>query len=49
MDNWTHVQEVDYDRLPFKYTVCHEYGYFSKEFQKMQVSQEQQGEQNDQW
>lgn len=30
MDSWTHVQEVDYDHLPFKCKLCHEYGHFAK-------------------
>lgn len=29
MDSWSHVQEVDYDQLPFKCKLCHEYEHFA--------------------
>lgn len=34
MDSWSHVQEVDYDQLPFKCKLYHEYEHFSKGFPK---------------
>jgi hypothetical protein len=30
LDNWTYLQEVDYEKFPFKCKLCHEYGKFSK-------------------
>ena len=30
IDSWMHVQEVDYDQLPFKCKLCHENGHFTK-------------------
>lgn len=29
VDRWTHIQQVDYEQLPFKCKVCHEYGHFA--------------------
>lgn len=29
VDHWTHIQQVDYEQLPFKCKVCHEYGHFA--------------------
>jgi hypothetical protein len=34
MDNWSHIQEVDYEKLPFKCRACHEYGHFAIDFPK---------------
>lgn len=28
--DWTHIQELDYDQLPFKCRHCHEYGHFAR-------------------
>lgn len=28
VDQWTHIQQLDYKQLPFKCKVCHEYGHF---------------------
>ena len=30
--NWSHVQKLDYEQLPFKYLGCHEYGHFARNF-----------------
>jgi hypothetical protein len=30
LDKWTYLQQVDYEQLPFKCKVCHEYGHFAK-------------------
>jgi hypothetical protein len=30
MDNWSYLQQVDYEQLPFKCKACHEYGHFAK-------------------
>lgn len=29
VDKWTHIQQLDYEQIPFKCNVCHEYGHFS--------------------
>lgn len=47
MDSWMYVQEVDYDKLPFKRKQCHEYGNFTKSYPKCQDRLE--GESNEQW
>jgi hypothetical protein len=30
LDNWSYIQQVDYEQIPFKCKACHEYGHFSK-------------------
>ena len=30
MEGWSHLQAIDYDQIPFKCKMCHEYGHFSK-------------------
>jgi hypothetical protein len=30
LDNWSYIQQVDYEQLPFKCKVYHEYGHFAK-------------------
>ena len=30
MDKWTHSQKVDYDQLPFKCKIFHDYGHFAR-------------------
>jgi hypothetical protein len=30
IDNWAYLQQVDYEKLPFKCKACHEYGHFTK-------------------
>jgi hypothetical protein len=30
LDNWNYLQQVDYEQLPFKCKICHEYGHFVK-------------------
>jgi hypothetical protein len=34
LNNWAHVQKLDYDQLPFKCNGCHEYGHSPKTAQK---------------
>jgi hypothetical protein len=34
LNNWAHVQKLDYDQLPFKCNGCHEYGHSPKTTQK---------------
>jgi hypothetical protein len=45
---WTHVQELDYEQLPFKCRHCHGYGHFAKHCKKK--AEEQVDKQNgEQW
>jgi hypothetical protein len=30
LDNWSYIQQVDYEKIPFKCKACHEYGHFAK-------------------
>jgi hypothetical protein len=30
LDNWQHVQQLDYEKLPFKCKIFHEYGHFEE-------------------
>jgi hypothetical protein len=32
LDNWSYIQQVDYEQLPFKCKTCHEYGNFAKNY-----------------
>jgi hypothetical protein len=32
--DWTHVQELDYEQLPFKCRYCHNYGHFTRNCKK---------------
>jgi hypothetical protein len=36
LDNWQHVQQLDYEHLPFKCKVFHEYGHFAKNYKKVE-------------
>jgi hypothetical protein len=38
LDNWQHVQQLDYEQLPFKSKFCHEYGHFSRNFNKVETT-----------
>ncbi len=29
VDQWTHIQQLDYEQILFKCKVCHEYGHFT--------------------
>jgi hypothetical protein len=44
---WTHVQELDYEQIPFKCRHCHGYGHFAKQCKKKDEEQpdNQNGEQ----
>jgi hypothetical protein len=28
LDDWTYIQKLDYEQLPFKCKTCHDYGHF---------------------
>jgi hypothetical protein len=32
--DWSHIQELDYEQLPFKCRYCHGYGHFAQALQK---------------
>jgi len=34
VDHWTHIQQLDYEQLPFKCKVCHEYRHFANRCSK---------------
>ena len=34
VEDWSHVQELDYEQLPFKCRHCHGYGHFSRSCKK---------------
>jgi len=31
---WTHIQQLEYEQIPFKCKVCHEYGHFTNKCSK---------------
>ena len=35
VDNWTHILRLDYEQIPFKCKVCHEYGPFANRCSKV--------------
>ena len=48
MEGWSHLQIVDYEQIPFKCKVCHEYRHFAKSCQK-KVQQEDGEFQREEW
>lgn len=40
VDHWIHIQRSDYEQIPFKCKVCHEYGHSSNRWLKKQESEE---------
>jgi hypothetical protein len=46
--NWTHIQELDYEQLPFKCRFCHEYGHFAR-YCKKRSGETTEKEKEDQW
>ena len=35
VEDWTHIQQLDYEQIPFKCKLCHEYGHFSNRCSKL--------------
>jgi len=35
VDEWSHIQQLDYEQIPFKCKVCHEYGHFANRCSKL--------------
>jgi hypothetical protein len=48
LDNYKHVQKLDYEQLPFKHKACHEYGHFAKDCKKT-VAVQAPSKKEDQW
>jgi hypothetical protein len=48
LDNWSYLQQVDYEQLPFKCKACHEYGHFAKNCPQNKSDQSEERDQ-DQW
>ena len=46
--DWTYVQELDYEQLPFKCRFCHGYGHFARSCKK-KVEEEAVKEKGDEW
>ena len=45
---WSHIQEIDYEKLPFKCLHCHEYKHFARNCKK-KSEEEFYKEKADQW
>lgn len=45
---WSHIQELDYERLPFKFRHCHGYGHFARNCKK-KIEEETEKDKGDQW
>lgn len=48
LDNCQHIQQLDYEQLPFKCKICHEYGHFALNYKKADPNPIGTG-QEDQW
>ena len=48
MDGWNHPQTVDYEKISFKWKVCHEYGHFARTCPKRK-QQDVEGNQEKEW
>jgi hypothetical protein len=48
LDSWSYIQQVDYEQIPFKCKICHEYGHFAKSCPQAKDTQDQDPKQ-DQW
>jgi len=49
LDDWQHIQLVDYEKLPFKCKKCHEYGNFTKNYPKHIVIEKVSQEKDEKW
>ena len=49
IDGWYHLQTVDYEKIPFKWKYCHEYGHFAKTCLKKPEKVMQEGVQEEGW
>ena len=45
---WSHIQELDYEKIPFKCLFCHGYGHFARNCKK-KSEEELEKEKDDQW
>ena len=45
---WSHIQESDYEKIPFKCRLCYGYGHFSRNCKK-KSEEEIENEKADQW
>ena len=45
---WSHIQELDYEQIPFKCRLCHGYDHFARNCKK-KVEEELENEKYDQW
>jgi hypothetical protein len=48
LHSWSYIQQVDYEQIPFKCKICHEYGHFAKSCSQAKDMQDQDPKQ-DQW
>jgi hypothetical protein len=48
LDSWSYIQQVDYEQIPFKCKICHEYGHFAKSCPQAKDTQDQDPKKN-QW
>ena len=39
VDDWCHIQQLDYEQIPFKCKVCHEYGHFANRCSKSKLNE----------
>ena len=48
VEDWSHVQELDYEQFPFKCRHCHGYGHFSRSCKK-KIDEEAAKDKGEQW
>lgn len=46
--DWTHIQELDYEQLPFKCRHFHDYGHFARHCKK-KIAEDQENAKDEQW
>lgn len=39
VDQWTHIRQLEYEKIPFKCKLCYAYGHFANRFPKKQESE----------